>query len=65
MGYLYKAVKAAVDKAASGKGYALIGAYPYCICDQTTADDASRFRNQDEVERWKAKDSIKRFKLYL
>ncbi len=62
---VYSAVKEAVEKAAIGEGPTLIEAYTYRVCDHTTADDALRYRNKDEVEEWKEKDPIKRFKLYI
>jgi TPP-dependent pyruvate/acetoin dehydrogenase alpha subunit len=33
--------------------------------DHTTSDDASRYRSEEEVEEWRKKDPIQRFRLYL
>lgn len=62
---VYSAVKDAVRKAANGEGPTLIEAYTYRMCDHTTADDATRYRDEDEVKKWIDKDPVKRFKLYL
>jgi pyruvate dehydrogenase E1 component alpha subunit len=62
---VYKATKAAVDKAKSGGGPTLIECHTYRMSDHTTADDASRYRTKEEVEAWKAKDPILRLKRYM
>ncbi len=44
----------AVERASVGDGPALIEALTYRLADHTTADDASRYRSDDEVsERWR------------
>lgn len=58
-------MKNAVDDARAGKGPTLIEAISYRIGDHTTADDASRYRNQEEVDEAKLKDPIKRLKTYM
>ena len=40
----------ALQKARIGKGPSVIEALSYRLCDHTTADDASRYRNKDELE---------------
>jgi 2-oxoisovalerate dehydrogenase E1 component alpha subunit len=46
-------VEAALDRARSGGGATLVEALTYRLADHTTADDASRYRSDDEVsERW-------------
>jgi pyruvate dehydrogenase E1 component alpha subunit len=35
------------------------------MSDHTTADDASRYRSKEEVEKWKQKDPILRLKLFM
>lgn len=40
----------ALEKARAGKGPTLVEAVTYRISDHTTADDATRYRTQDEVE---------------
>lgn len=55
----------AIDEARFGEGPRLIEALTYRLGDHTTADDASRYRDQSEVEAQSANDPIKRFKAYL
>ncbi len=62
---VYKVAKEAVEKARSGGGPTLIEAVTYRIGGHSTADDPTRYRNEREVEEWKKKDPIERFKLYL
>lgn len=62
---VYKAVKDAIDKAKAGGGPTFIEAVTYRIGDHTTADDASRYRTQEELESWKQKDPISRLSAYL
>jgi len=59
------AVQLALEKARQGKGATLIEAISYRLCDHTTADDATRYRESDEVnDAWK-KDPLKRLQTYL
>ncbi|NBP52394.1 MAG: hypothetical protein EBU70_14660, partial [Actinobacteria bacterium] len=37
----------------------------YRLGDHTTADDAKRYRDQEEVERWKARDPILRIRAFM
>ena len=62
---VYKATKAAVEKARNGDGPTLIECHTYRMSDHTTADDASRYRSKEEVEAWKAKDPIMRLQRYM
>ncbi|MFQ5735987.1 MAG: pyruvate dehydrogenase (acetyl-transferring) E1 component subunit alpha [Thermodesulfobacteriota bacterium] len=62
---VYKATKDAVDKAKRGDGPTLIECYTYRLDDHTTADDASRYRSKEEVERWKQREPLIRLRLYL
>ncbi|MDY6766404.1 MAG: thiamine pyrophosphate-dependent enzyme, partial [Candidatus Nanohaloarchaea archaeon] len=61
---MYAATKQALAKARNGDPV-LIEAYTYRVEDHTTADDASRYRDEEEVEEWKEKDPIDRFRNYL
>ena len=58
-------LKLAVDHARNNQGPVLIEAITYRMCDHTTADDASRYRSQSEVELAGKKDPIARLKKYL
>lgn len=62
---VFAATKEAVEKAREGNGPTLIEAYTYRIADHTTADDAARYRDENEVKKWIERCPVKRFKLYL
>ena len=62
---VYKATKDALEKARAGKGPTLIECFTYRMADHTTADDASRYRPKEELEKWKSKDPLLRLKLYM
>jgi pyruvate dehydrogenase E1 component alpha subunit len=59
-----KAVEEALEKAREGNPV-LIEAVTYRLEDHTTSDDSTRYRDEEEVERWKKKDPLKRFREYL
>lgn len=59
-----KAVQEALEKARNGEPV-LIEAVTYRLEDHTTSDDSTRYRNEEEVEEWKEKDPLKRFREYL
>ncbi len=62
---LYCQIQLAMDKARSGAGSTVIEAITYRLCDHTTADDASRYRSEKELqENWRY-EPIKRLHLYL
>ena len=62
---VYKATKDALAKAKNGGGPTLIECFTYRMADHTTADDASRYRSKEELEKWKGKDPFLRLKLYM
>jgi pyruvate dehydrogenase E1 component alpha subunit len=62
---VHAVTKAAVDRAHAGDGPTLIEAVTYRIGPHSTADDASRYRDDAEVERWRDRDPIERFRRYL
>jgi pyruvate dehydrogenase E1 component alpha subunit len=55
----------AIDKARRGEGPTLIEALTYRLCDHTTADDATRYQPQKEVDEAQHKEPIRRFKRFL
>ena len=59
-----KAVEEALEKARKGEPV-LVEAITYRLEDHTTSDDSTRYRDEDEVEEWKEKDPIERFREYL
>ena len=62
---LYCRLKKALEKARSGAGATIIEALTYRLCDHTTADDASHYRNQQEVQENWHYEPIQRLKYYL
>ena len=62
---VYKAVKEACARARKGGGPTLIECLTYRVMMHTTADDPSRYRSEEEVEKWKKKDPLQRFEGYL
>ncbi len=62
---VYKATKAAVDKARSGGGSTLIEAVTYRLGGHSSSDDPSKYRSTEELELWKSRDPIKRYRVYL
>jgi 2-oxoisovalerate dehydrogenase E1 component alpha subunit len=62
---VYAVVRRAVAAAAEGRGPALIEALTYRIEAHTNADDASRYRGQDEVDGWLARDPLARIRQHL
>ncbi len=62
---VYKATKDAIDRARGGGGVTLIEAITYRLADHTTADDARRYRDEEEVASWRGKDPMIRLRKYL
>ena len=62
---VYSATKEAVKQARKGEGPTLIEAFTYRLGAHTTSDDPTKYREDEEVEKWKEKDPILRFKKYL
>ncbi|MDX3517795.1 pyruvate dehydrogenase (acetyl-transferring) E1 component subunit alpha [Streptomyces scabiei] len=55
----------AVAHARAGHGPFLVEAHTYRMDAHTNADDATRYRDADEVEQWRAADPIGRLETYL
>ncbi len=62
---VYAAVRQAVTNAAEGHGPTLIEALTYRVEAHTNADDATRYRRQDEVTEWLARDPLARIRQHL
>lgn len=62
---VYKSVSDALNKARLGKGPTLIECFTYRMGDHTTADDASKYRDKKEIEKWSKKDPILRLRKYM
>lgn len=56
---------AAVDRARAGDGPTLVEAHTYRMQAHTNADDDTRYRERDEVQRWIAKDPLTRVRTLL
>ena len=61
----YAVTRAMLEHARSGQGPALIEAYTYRMAAHTTSDDPTKYRMSAEVEVWKLRDPIARFKTWL
>lgn len=55
----------AVDRAREGHGPSLVEAHTYRMQAHTNADDATRYRTQQDVESWVPRDPITRMRTYL
>lgn len=62
---VYDVTKRALDKARDGRGPHVIEALTYRMHDHTTADDARRYRTEEDVEKHAALDPVKRMRAYL
>jgi pyruvate dehydrogenase E1 component alpha subunit len=62
---VYQSTKDALDRAYGGDGPSLIESVTYRLSMHTTADDPTKYRSDEELEVWKARDPLPRFKNYL
>jgi pyruvate dehydrogenase E1 component alpha subunit len=62
---VYAATKEAREQAVSGGGPTFIEAVTYRLGPHTTADDPTKYRNEEEVEAWKPLDPLLRLRKYL
>lgn len=60
-----KAMEDALDRARKGDGASLIEMVTYRLGDHTTADDARRYRDNEQVEEARGKDPMKRLRKWL
>src|SRR5690606_23912060 len=49
---VYAATKEAIERARNGEGPTLIEAYTYRLGAHTTSDDPTKYREDEEVEKW-------------
>ncbi len=61
----YAAMAEAAARARDGGGPTLIEAVTYRMGPHTTSDDPTRYRDDDEVREWAARDPISRYRSYL
>lgn len=62
---VYQATREALQRARSGGGPTLIECETYRMADHTTADDASRYRDPEEVQCWQRRDPLLRMRRLL
>jgi pyruvate dehydrogenase E1 component alpha subunit len=62
---VYSAVRGAIARGSGGGGPTLIEAVTYRIEAHTTADDATRYRDDAEVRQWLSRDPVSRLAAYL
>jgi 2-oxoisovalerate dehydrogenase E1 component alpha subunit len=62
---VHAAVAAALERARGGGGPHLVEAMTYRLCDHTTADDPSRYRDDAEVSRHWPEEPVLRLRHYL
>ena len=62
---LLDVLSGAVGRARAGAGPQLVEGRTYRVQAHTNADDATRYRSDDEVAEWAAKDPLRRLETYL
>ncbi len=62
---VYRAVAAAVERARRGAGPSLIEARVYRYRPNTSNDDDTRYRSREEVDEWRTRDPLARFRSEL
>lgn len=62
---VHHVMREAVERARSGGGPTFIEALTYRIGAHSTSDDPTRYRSQEEVEIWMARDPLQRLRRYL
>jgi len=61
----YAVTAEAAQRAREGGGPTLIEAVTYRLGPHTTSDDPTRYRSQEELEHWLARDPIPRYRVFL
>jgi 2-oxoisovalerate dehydrogenase E1 component alpha subunit len=61
----YTVMAEAAARARAGGGPTLVEAVTYRLGPHTTSDDPTRYRTQEELQRWLALDPIPRYRTYL
>jgi pyruvate dehydrogenase E1 component alpha subunit len=59
------ATQEAVERARNGEGPTMIEAVTYRLSLHTTADDPTRYRDEEEVKEWEKREPIPRIQTYL
>ncbi len=58
-------MKEAIERARSGGGPTLVEALTFRYGPHTTSDDPKKYRSQEEVDEWMARDPIERLRKYM
>jgi TPP-dependent pyruvate/acetoin dehydrogenase alpha subunit len=62
---VYAGAKYAADKARAGGGPTMVESLTYRLGPHSSSDDPTRYRTDEEVERWRKRDTVERVKHYL
>lgn len=62
---VYEVTKRAADKAREGGGPTFVEALTYRLGPHSSSDDPSRYRDEAEVETWRARDPLLRMRRFL
>jgi pyruvate dehydrogenase E1 component alpha subunit len=62
---VHEAMAEAAARARHGEGPSLLELITYRLDPHTTADDAGKYRSEEEVQPWLEKDPLHRFSLFL
>lgn len=62
---VYDAVKAAAERAYNGDGATLVEARTYRLTPHSSDDDDRSYRSREEVESWRQREPVGRFRQYL
>jgi pyruvate dehydrogenase E1 component alpha subunit len=62
---VYKVMNHAVERARAGEGPSLIETITYRMGAHTTADDPTRYMPKEDLEYWRERDPIARYRKYL
>jgi pyruvate dehydrogenase E1 component alpha subunit len=62
---VHRVTQEAVEKARAGGGPTLIEAITYRLEGHSSSDDPTRYRDGEEVQEWKKRDPLERFRKYL
>ncbi|HKW04423.1 MAG TPA: pyruvate dehydrogenase (acetyl-transferring) E1 component subunit alpha [Nitrososphaerales archaeon] len=62
---VYQASRDAAERARRGEGPTMIECLTYRMGPHSTSDDPNRYRTKEEIELWKKRDPIERFRFYL
>jgi pyruvate dehydrogenase E1 component alpha subunit len=62
---VYAAIKRSVERARAGEGPSFVECVTYRIGAHSSSDDPTRYRSQEEVERWMKKDPFLRLRRHL